>query len=193
MARSNTPPDFHRYQEGGAISGPIKRDKIFFFARLRSHTAGAVRRRGLFYCSHQRSKNRRLLGDELCHLRSDQARQLRWHPTTVCRKQIENPNPIGLMYLSKNPKCNLPNPTTCDSATTDVDEQFWLARHGPVPLRRGLTCAWIGPRANSNASSARFSYPRETFSTADAFPSGWDIELRYKPHQWAQRHRRPTT
>jgi hypothetical protein len=24
-------PDFHRYQEGGAISGPIKRDKLFFF------------------------------------------------------------------------------------------------------------------------------------------------------------------
>src|SRR5579864_5890271 len=29
--QKNTPPDFHRYQEGGAIGGPIKKDKIFFF------------------------------------------------------------------------------------------------------------------------------------------------------------------
>jgi hypothetical protein len=28
----NQPPNFHRYQEGGAISGPIRHDKLFFFA-----------------------------------------------------------------------------------------------------------------------------------------------------------------
>jgi len=28
----NTPPAFHRYQEGGSISGPILHDKLFFFA-----------------------------------------------------------------------------------------------------------------------------------------------------------------
>src|SRR5450755_956043 len=29
---SNTPPNFHRYQEGGAIGGPIVHKKLFFFA-----------------------------------------------------------------------------------------------------------------------------------------------------------------
>jgi hypothetical protein len=28
---ANTPPSFHRYQEGGAISGPILHKKLFFF------------------------------------------------------------------------------------------------------------------------------------------------------------------
>ena len=28
----NTPPDFHRYQEGGSIGGPILHNKLFFFA-----------------------------------------------------------------------------------------------------------------------------------------------------------------
>ena len=33
----NTAPDFHRYQEGGAISGPILHKKLFFFGDYEAH------------------------------------------------------------------------------------------------------------------------------------------------------------
>ena len=56
--QSNTPPGFHRYQEGGAIGGPIKRDKLFFFADYEAHRPGAVRRFEHVYCPHHRRKDR---------------------------------------------------------------------------------------------------------------------------------------
>ncbi|MGA2858882.1 MAG: TonB-dependent receptor [Candidatus Sulfotelmatobacter sp.] len=38
----NTPPDFHRYQEGGSIGGPIVHDKLFFFGDYEATQQGLL-------------------------------------------------------------------------------------------------------------------------------------------------------
>ena len=100
---------FYRYQEGAAIGGPIKRDKVFFFADYEDTQQQQFDGSRLIYCPHQRRKDRRLLG--------------RWGLRSTIRRQpdnrtargtpfpgniITNPNPIALLYLSNMPKCNYP-------------------------------------------------------------------------------------
>src|SRR6201993_2046386 len=119
QGQSNTPPDFHRYQEGGAIGGPIKKDKLFFFGDY-EHTSQQQFEGNLTYqvpTSAERTGDFSHMGftiyDPTLPDNPDGTRQP--FPGNI----IPNPNPIGLLYLSHMPKCNYPDPTTCEAATTD--------------------------------------------------------------------------
>ena len=86
---------------------------------------------------------------------------------------IPNPNPIGLLYLSKMPKCNYPNPATCDSATTDVSPNFSAPGLDPFNANRfDIRVDWA--KSERQRLFTRFSYDKLVFSTANVFPSGWD-------------------
>jgi hypothetical protein len=87
---------------------------------------------------------------------------------------IPNPNPIGLLFLSNMPKCNFPNPATCDQATSDVSPNFALPGLDPLKAHR------FDVRVDWNVSDkqrvfTRFSYDKLKFATANVFPApGWD-------------------
>src|SRR5215469_17260615 len=180
---SNTPPAFYRYQEGAAIGGPIKKDKLFFFGDyedtqeqqfegLKTYAVPtSAERTGDFSALLNNTSNGApapfVIYDPTLPDNPDGTRQP--FPGNI----IPNPNPIALLYLSKMPHCNIPDPTTCDQATSDVSPNYAVPGLDPFNAHR------FDVRVDWNASEkqrifTRFSYDRLTFSTANVFPSGWD-------------------
>src|SRR5579871_1110373 len=181
---ANTPPDFHRYQEGGAIGGPIKKDKLFFFGDY-EHTTQQQFEGNLTYTvptSAERTGDFSHMGFTIYDPTRPEV-QAACPPNTTgpCYQRqafpgnkIPSPNPIGLLYLSPMPHCNIPDPVTCDQATSDVSPNYEKSGLDPFTANR------FDVRLDWNASAkqrifTRFSYDKLVFSTADVFPApGWD-------------------
>ena len=173
---NNTPPDFHRYQEGGAIGGPIKKDKLFFFADY-EHTTQKQFEGNLSYqvpTTAERTGDFSQMGFTIYD--PTQPDDASGNRIPFTGNKITNPNPIGLLYLSNMPKCNYPTPAICEAATTD-NTQF---SNFQMPGLDPFTANRFDVRVDWNASDkqrifTRFSYDKLVFSTANVFPApGWD-------------------
>ena len=176
--QKNTPPDFHRYQEGGAIGGPIKKDKVFFFGDFEG--TQQTQFEGVDYFSVPTKAER--VGDfsNMGFTIYDPTR-----PDVGGLRQpfpgnmIPNPNPIGLKFLSNMPLCNIPDPVSCENATSDSPPSGFAGNFGLVGLdpfkayRFDVRLDWAA--SQRQRIFTRFSYAHLFFTQADVFPPpGWD-------------------
>ena len=172
LGQKNSPPSFHRYQEGGAIGGPIKRDKIFFFGDYEDTQQTQFEGIDTFVVptSAERTGDFSAMSFKIYDPTQPEIGGLRQQ---FPGNKITNPNPIGLLFLANMPKCNTPG---CEQATSDPtgSANFGLPGLDPFKAHR------FDVRVDWNASDrqrlfTRFSYDHLFFTQADVFQSpGWD-------------------
>jgi hypothetical protein len=174
----NTPPGFHRYQAGGAIGGPILHKKLFFFGDYEYtqqqlfdpansiFTVPTTKERAGDFSADNYTIYNPLVPDN-----SDGTRQeFTTHNVITSSTSL---NPIAVKMLSMLPKCNFPNPATCDSATDQHLNNLRLPGLDPTTAHR------FDVRIDFNMSEkqrffTRFSYDRLFNSAVHAFSNGWD-------------------
>jgi hypothetical protein len=182
---SNTPPSFHRYQEGGAIGGPILHKKLFFFADFEATQQALYDPTSIFTVPTTAERG----GDFSADLGSytiynplvpdnpDGTRQQFMgndgsHPNVIPTADI---NPIATQFLSHIPKCNYPNPATCDSATGEHLNNFQKPGLDPFTAHR-FDVRMDYYKSEKQRFFSRFSYAKTTTKGVNAFGNDWDAD-----------------
>jgi len=177
----NQPPSFHRYQEGGAISGPILHKKLFFFGDYEATQQQMFDGSNTFTVPTTAERTGNFSADSFTIYDPTQP-DVATGVLAGTRNEfpvhnvIINPNPIAEKFLSEFPKCNYPSTSTCDSATDGGASGYNLYVPGLDPT----TAQKFDVRMDYNPNEqqrlfARFSFDRLFSSGVNAFNNPWDL------------------
>jgi hypothetical protein len=169
----NTPPSFHRYQQGGSIGGPILHNKLFFFGDYEATQQALFDGSNTFTVPTSAERTGNFSADSftiynpLLPDNPDGTRQP--FPGNI----IPNPNPIAVKFLSEMPKCNVPNPTTCDSSPNGTVNNLYVPGVDPSTGQK-FDIRVDFDKSEKQHIFGRFSFERLTSALVNAFNNPWD-------------------
>jgi hypothetical protein len=177
----NTPPSFHRYQEGASIGGPILHKKLFFFGDYEATQQELFDGTNYFSVPTAAERTGDFSADSYTIYDPTQP-DVATGPLAGTRQplagnKIANPNPIALKYLSEFPACNRPSPSTCEAATES--SPYGAINNLYLPGLDPTTGQKFDVRMDYYQSEkqrvfGRFSFSRTTTATFNAFGNMWD-------------------
>jgi hypothetical protein len=174
--QANTPPSFHRYQEGGSIGGPILHKRLFFFGDYEATQQQLYDGSNYFTVPTTAERNGDFSGDAFTIYdptlpdNADGTRQ------AFAGNKIPNPNATGLKFLSEMPKCNHSNipGVPCDQQSDDLNYNFFLPGLDPTTAHKfDVRLDWI--KSDKQRIFGRFSFDRLFLATFNAFGNMWDL------------------
>ncbi|MGB6744058.1 MAG: carboxypeptidase regulatory-like domain-containing protein [Terracidiphilus sp.] len=172
----NTSPSFHRYQEGGAIGGPIRGKRLFFFADYEATQQEQFDGSNIFTVPTSAERTGDFSADSFTIYDPSQP-DIASGPLAGTRQpfpnnKIANPNPIALKFLSEFPRCNVG--ASCDSATDGALNNFYAPGLDPTTAQKfDARVDWA--KSEAQRIFGRFSFDRLFTSTFNAFNNMWDL------------------
>lgn len=173
----NKPPSFHRYQEGGAIGGPLlRRDKLFFFGDYEATQQELYDGSNLFVVPTTAERTGDFSADSFTIYNPtvpdlpDGTRQ------PFANNTIANPSPIAEKFLSEMPKCNLSNVpgVSCDQGSDDLTPNFFMPGLDPTRAQKfDVRIDW--DKSERQRIFGRFSFDRLFTSTFNSFGNAYDL------------------
>ncbi|MGA7245446.1 MAG: carboxypeptidase regulatory-like domain-containing protein [Terracidiphilus sp.] len=171
---SNTPPSFHRYQEGGSFGGPILHDKLFVFGDYEATQQQQFDGSNYFVVPTTAERSGDFSADGFTIYDPTQPDNPDGTRQAFANNTITNPNPTALKFLSNFPKCNYPNPTTCDASSDDVSLNYFAPGLDPTSAQRfDVRMDWV--QSEKQRIFGRLSFDRLFTSTYNAFHNMWDL------------------
>ncbi|HEX5236469.1 MAG TPA: carboxypeptidase regulatory-like domain-containing protein [Silvibacterium sp.] len=174
----NTPPSFHRYQEGGAIGGPILHEKVFFFGDYEATQQQLFDGSNRFVVPTTAERTGDFSADPFTIYNPTVPDQANGTRQPFANNMVTNPSPIAEKFLSEMPKCNISNVpgVPCDQASDDLTPNFFLPGLDPTSAQKfDVRIDWA--KSERQRIFGRFSFDRLFTSTFNSFGNEWDLNF----------------